>query len=209
MPNRYLPETAVVSAPSVVSRAGALPVSIAEMKRHLRIMDDMADTTVRDYILAARDYLEDARGLAFTSVTLDVSYTCFPGSYDTLELPVRPLQSLTSIGYVDTAGDAQTWTTTNVHQVADNPIIAALTPKSGYTWPSTQDSHTGAVTIRYVAGWGDTASTVPERWKQAIKFLAAHWYDTREALVVGTSANKLPYTLEVMLANLYSGRVVG
>jgi uncharacterized phiE125 gp8 family phage protein len=38
----------------------------------------------------------------------------------------------------------------------------------------------GAITVRFIAGYGDTADQVPERIKQAILMLAGHWYETRD-----------------------------
>jgi uncharacterized phiE125 gp8 family phage protein len=42
------------------------------------------------------------------------------------------------------------------------------------------------VTVTYSAGYGD-ADAVPAAIKEAIKLLAANWYENREAAIVGAS----------------------
>ena len=42
-----------------------------------------------------------------------------------------------------------------------------------------------------MAGYG-AASAVPEMVKQSIRMKAAHWYENREALIIGVSAMEAP-----------------
>ena len=43
--------------------------------------------------------------------------------------------------------------------------------------------------------------TVPDALKEAVLQLAAHWYENREASLVGVSAQVLPFGLEEIIAN--------
>ena len=51
-----------------------------------------------------------------------------------------------------------------------------------------------------MAGYGSSASDVPENIKTAMKQLVAHWYDNRE-LVTNVSVNKIPVTVNALLLN--------
>jgi hypothetical protein len=55
-----------------------------------------------------------------------------------------------------------------------------------------------------VAGYG-AAAAVPEGIKQIIRMKAAHWYENREASIVGVSAMSTPLAVE-RLENLYKFR---
>jgi uncharacterized phiE125 gp8 family phage protein len=48
------------------------------------------------------------------------------------------------------------------------------------TIPGVALLESGAITVRFVAGYGATADTVPQTIKQAILLLVAFWYETRE-----------------------------
>ena len=43
-----------------------------------------------------------------------------------------------------------------------------------------------------VAGYA-TADDVPDKFKQGITLLAAHWYENREATISGTIIRDIPY----------------
>jgi hypothetical protein len=84
-----------------------------------------------------------------------------------LEIPLRPLISVTSITYTDEAGSPQTWNSTN-YTVSGVGDIGRITLKSGSNWPDLGDVPE-PVTIRFVAGY----ATVPEPIKQAVLLKAA------------------------------------
>jgi hypothetical protein len=63
---------------------------------------------------------------------------------------------------------------------------ARLTPIYGGSWPQTQDV-INAFTVRFTAGYGTTAASVPYDVKAAIKLLIGHLYENREAVIVGSN----------------------
>ena len=123
-------------------------------------------------------------GKAFLTQSLTASFDYFPAS---IVLPRSPVQSVTSITYLDTDRVEQTLDAAN-YFVSPAAIIY---PAISASWPLTADV-SGAVTVTYQAGYGAAATDVPDPIQEAIKQLAAHFYENREATLVGVSAQELP-----------------
>jgi uncharacterized phiE125 gp8 family phage protein len=71
-----------------------------------------------------------------------------------------------------------------------------VTRVSGAYYPILRSMKLDAVTIRFVAGYGATADTVPQPIRTAMKFLVAEMYQRRSEVTVGTIT-----TPNVMAAN--------
>lgn len=159
----------------LVTAPASEPVSTAEAKTHLRqgISDD--DNYIAALIVAARLYCEEYTQRAFVDQTWRVKLDDFPASEsESICLPRPPLSSVTSVQYVDTDGDSQTWDAANYTADTDAFKGRVYTVYNG-DWPDTQD-HKQVVTITYVAGFG-AASDVPETIKAAIKLHVELLYD--------------------------------
>jgi uncharacterized phiE125 gp8 family phage protein len=81
----------------------------------------------------------------------------------------------------------------------DNPPRIVLPPTE--LWPITMAYQRGAVEVDFVAGYGEAAGSVPPMLRQAVKILAAHWYEHREA--VGNFGGEVPLSIENII-RLYS-----
>jgi uncharacterized phiE125 gp8 family phage protein len=53
--------------------------------------------------------------------------------------------------------------------------------------------------VRFTAGYGDTASDVPQTIRQAILLAVGHWYENREATVAVGNVRELPLGIEALL----------
>lgn len=155
------------------------PITVSEFKTHARVSGSLSDTEIGAMITAARQYAETELGRWLVTQTIDAYFDSFP---DVFSMP--PLQSVTSITYIDSDGDSQTLDS-GLYRIDNKTKPARITPLSGTSWPSTQDV-TNAVTVRFVAGYG-AASTVPECIKQWIKIRVEHYFDNRGPNVVGSS----------------------
>lgn len=93
-------------------------------------------------------------------------------------VPRPPLQSVVSIQYVAADG---TLTTLDAPQylVDSARKPARITPAPGSFWPITR-VQPDAVIVTYKAGFGDTADSVPDTVKQALKVMVAQAYENRE-----------------------------
>ena len=172
----------------------AEPVSLAECKNHLRVDIAEDDTVITNMALAARQQVENETRRQL----IDASFTLvLPEFPDVIELPRPPLDSVTSIKYYDSGGTLQTLAAAK-YSVDTTGTVARVRPAYGESWPATRDVW-NAVEIVYKAGYGAAASAVPEPLRMAILLLLGHWYEHREAVVIGTIASTLEMTVGALL----------
>lgn len=152
---------------ATVTAASVLPVTVAEVKQYIRDIYDDDDALIAGFIRDVVSDLEQATRRAFINTTFQDVYDQWPLSATVCAVCHRaPLLSVSSITYTDENGDAQEWDSGNyVVDTASEPGRILLA--DGATIPSTSDVM-NAVVIQYVAGYGATAATVPDRAKTAI-----------------------------------------
>lgn len=165
------------------------PVSLAEAKTHLRVTSSDDDTLITALIAAARDAVEHELQRSLITQTWEKALDMFP---DAIELPHPPVQSITSLKYLDVDGVEQTLSSASYTlDTASDSAPAWLTPAYGYGWPDTYEE-VNAVKVRYVAGWAD-ATAVPQPIKQWMLLNIGHWYENRESVNIGNITSTLPF----------------
>lgn len=152
------------------------PLTESELRQQINYSDDDTDELIRGYISAAREMFEVDTERALLSQTWTLKLNEFPD--DHIELRLCPLGSVSSITYTDSDGASQTLATT-VYLVS-NSDPARITLKYGQVWPATYDQ-ADAITVTFTAGYSSEL-LVPAKAKQAIRMLAGHWYQNREAI---------------------------
>lgn len=158
----------------VITPPAVEPVTPAEVLKQLRLEAD-DESLDPNLVIAAREACEGYQNRAYITQTLELALDSWPcGSVIELERP--KLQSVTSLVYTDKDGDATTWASSN-YVVDDYSFVGRLVKTRGVSWPSVCLSPVNGVKVRYVAGYGDTAETVPAKIKQAITLLTMHWYE--------------------------------
>lgn len=175
------------------------PVSVEDLKLHARIDSGFEDSKLQAYITAARLMVEKDTRRALCTQTV-VAYYDFIPAY--IVLPVAPVQSITSIVYYDSLNTQQTLASTEYESdlYAEPSLIR---PAYGKAWPTTYERF-NAVAVTVVCGYG-AASAVPEDAKQAIRLLAAHWYENAEATITGTISKELEFAYTALVARLKWG----
>lgn len=196
----------VSTAPLAADR----PVTVAEAKEHLRVVDFTDDDTyIGTLVDSATRWCEDYCERTFQDCAYTVAFDDFYKLR--IELPRPPVRLNSSaasatviISYVDTGGTTQTltWAQSGTQQFRlDKDYTPGLVyPLYLETWPSARLDDK-AVQITYLAGYGSVAS-VPVAAKHAIKMLVGHWYAQREPVVVGTSAADVPLSVAALLEPL-------
>jgi uncharacterized phiE125 gp8 family phage protein len=159
-------------------------VSLSEMKAHLRVDDSATgqNDLIEAAIAAATEYVDaefGCLGRALTTQTLSLTLPCFPSERD-LSLPVAPVQSVSSITYYDADNVQQTLSASD-YRVVLAPNGATIELEQSSSWPSSYQ-RLDAVVVTYVAGYGNAASDVPFGIRQAVKMIAAHYYENAEAV---------------------------
>jgi uncharacterized phiE125 gp8 family phage protein len=150
------------------------PVSVATAKSYLRVTGSTDDTLIGNLIKAAREQGEQISRQAFITQTRTQVEDEWPES-GILQIQCTPLQSVTSVAYVDSAEAPHTWTDFRVN-ASSQPGHVIFDSLPGDTL-----QERGAITVTYVAGYGTSSTDVPDRIIQAILMLVAFWYENREA----------------------------
>lgn len=127
-------------------------------------------------ISSARRLAEHETGRALVTQTWQLVLDAFPAG--AIALPRAPLQAVSSVSYLDTAGVVQTLPAGKykVDAVGEPGRIA---PAYGESWPATR-ADLNAVTIQFDAGYG-AAAAVPDPIKTWMLAHISYWYDNRAA----------------------------
>lgn len=163
------------SRATVVTRPTVEPVTLEQARKQLELSptDTAHDDQLSLLIQAAREQWEHDTDSAVLTQTLSVTLPYF----QQVELPKRPIQSVTSIYYYNEA-DANTLLSTSIYDLDKPRRLVRL--KALQTWPST-GARWDAVTITYVAGHASVAA-VPAIAKQAMLLLIGNYFENRDMI---------------------------
>ena len=161
--------------PVVITEPSAELVSLEEAKQQLAIptADTAHDAYLKDLIKLARERVAHDTGITPLLTTLSVTFDCWP-SVPWIEVPSRPLVSVSSVTYVDSAGTGQTWGSSNYTVDTARGIIHQA---YGVDWPVLR-SQPNAVTCTYVAGYS-TREECPELLRHAARLAIAESFEDR------------------------------
>lgn len=176
---------------SLVSGPGSEPIGLDEIKAHLRVDGTDEDGLIIGKMTAARMLVESWIGRALITQTWDWFLPCWPSDEygGTFYVPNSPLQSVTSLKYVDLNGDEQTWSSSNYEVIAPagpRPGPGLIRPAYLIFWPNIR-SQPDAVRIRFVAGWTGPEK-VPDPIRSAIKLVVGDLYENRESQIADARA---------------------
>ncbi len=157
------------------------PVLLAEAKAQCRVDGSTDDTLITGLIKVARLDAEGFLNRAIITQTWDLYLDAWPGK-TFIEIPLPPLQSVTSIKYTDKNGVEATMAAGDyiVDTVSEPGRVYLKWDKS---WPSVDLQVVNGIVVRFVAGYG-LAASVPETIKQAILLQIGHYYENREDVLV-------------------------
>ena len=153
-------------------------VSVELARDHIKNVHGSEVSHLSLCIDAATNHVEDICNRALITQTYQWTMDTFPDL--PISVPRSPLQSITSIVYVDTNGSNQTWASSN-YSVDTVSHPGRIGPSTSITYPS--DIETDIIsntTITFVAGYGDNANSVPAEYKQAILLMTATLFRNRE-----------------------------
>lgn len=170
------------------------PVSLTEIKAQCRIDISTDDTLLASYVKAARRKVESLSRHVLIEQTWKLYLDDWPAG-DTIVIPVVPLMSVTSVKYTDKDGTVATLSSsTYVVDIYSKPARIRL--KSDQSWPGTTLQVLNGIVVEFKAGFGDDSTDVPDELCHAVKLLAAHWYENREAIATsGAMPKEIPFTV--------------
>jgi uncharacterized phiE125 gp8 family phage protein len=161
---------------AIISPPAAEPVTLADMKLHLRVTHDSEDTLISGLVKAAREELEQATGLALIAQGWRLYLDCWPGTQIVL-IQKAPVIALSAVTIYDLAGAPSSPSLTGfVLDRFSRPARTAI--PDTVTAPGKK---LNGIELDFTAGFGATGVDVPDGLKRAIMLLAAHWYEFRGA----------------------------
>jgi uncharacterized phiE125 gp8 family phage protein len=179
----------------LITAASEDAVTLADAKLHCGIDGDDSNATILGFVRSAVDWAQTFTGRQFVTATWEL---VLPYFQSTIELPHPPVSAITSIKYYDTGRTQQTLSST-VYKSDLLSTYARISEAYGQVWPATcaEIDKYDVVVVRYVCGYG-AESAVPDAIKTAIKMLAGHWFENREASTTGP-LSPVPMAVESLL----------
>lgn len=170
--------------PKVITPPASAILTLEEIRRHLKY-SPAASAHEQDPILtinleAARKFAEHYTGCALGQQTLEIALDAFPAA--SIELPMGPIVSVTSVKYLDVAGVLQTLDPA-AYVLNDYKVPAQIDAAFGTSWPETRD-FANAVKVRYLTG----SNTIDGAVKSALLLILAHWDANPSAVGQGNLA---------------------
>ncbi|MGL4494866.1 MAG: head-tail connector protein [Beijerinckiaceae bacterium] len=160
--------------PVLLEAPSAEPVSLADMKEWLRVTAADEDLLITRLIAAARLTVEAASGQILMAQKWRLVLDAWPAG-GIIRVPLKPLISCDAV------------------RVFSSPSASEIVPLSQYETDLRSDPArlvltgalpaparaAGGIEIDVTAGFGATAAAVPGDLVQAVKLLAAHWFERR------------------------------
>jgi uncharacterized phiE125 gp8 family phage protein len=181
------------------------PLTVEEVKAHLRVDHTDEDSLIALYIAAATSFIDGEYGFlgrALVTQTWELVLDNFP--LHEIKIPLPPLQEVESIKYDDADGNEQVVSTLE-YWVDDASEPAWVVPTTG-GWPTGILDAINAVRVRFLAGYPETTDSppdlranIPVSIKQAMLLHIGSMYAQREDVVIGTIVTKLPFGAEQLL----------
>lgn len=169
------------------------PITLAEAKAFLRVEHADDDLTIAALIAGSRIHVEAQTRRALITQTWRIVRDRWPPD-GRLALSPSPLQEILAARVYESDGDTLAIDTQAfVADKAAAPAIIAFAP-----WALAQPGRpVGGIEIDVQVGYGDTAASVPEPLRQAIRLLTAHWYENR---LPTQQAGALPASINALIA---------
>lgn len=159
---------------AIITAPNSEPITLAEAKTNLRVYNSLENTLIEGLITAARKVVEDYSWRPIMIQTIDVLFD----KNDVTEILLinkQPIQSITSVKYVDANGIEQTLAP-NTDYVTD--LLSQVGRVKLNTIPPMKDT-LNALKIRVVCGYANAAA-VPKSYIAAMHLIIAHLYENRQ-----------------------------
>ncbi|MGL4438321.1 MAG: head-tail connector protein [Bosea sp. (in: a-proteobacteria)] len=160
--------------PILLTPPAAEPVTLAEAKLYLRIDAIDEDDLIRTLIVAARLLIEAASGRLLLHQTWRLVLDAWPVS-GTARLPLAPVSQIVAARVFNAQGmpGIVAASALALETAADPPAlwVQAAVPGPGRAM--------AGIEIDVLAGFGASATAVPEPFRQAILIMVARWFEQR------------------------------
>jgi len=179
----------------------AEPVTLADVKAHLRLAHDSEDALLEGLIRAAREDIERATGIALIDQSWRLALDSWPSQGCAL-LTVHPVREVLSVTAYGTEGEA------SLLDPADYQLDMLSRPARLHfeKRPAPLRIFNG-IEIDFSAGYGEAGTDVPDLLKRAILLLVGHWYEFRAEFGADEQPVSYPAAYERIVASHRSRRL--
>lgn len=179
----------------LIAGPGAEPLTLDEVKMHLRVDGNTEDALITSLILTSRLHIEAALGLALMTQSWKLVLDAWPAD-GLVPLPIAPVAAVTETRILAADGTPDTLPPGSfILDSSRRP--ARLAPSEGQ-WPPPGRRYAG-IEIDLTAGFGTAPDDVPQPIRQALLLLIAHWYEHRDPVEIGAPATAVPHAVSRLL----------
>lgn len=178
--------------------AAAEPLSLEEVRAHLRLSDTDEDSLLAGLIRTARAHLERTTGLITISRPLRLIADQFP-CRGVIRLTRGPVTAITAATVYDERGSAKTLDLSGIGFERGPPgrVVFAQVPPPGRT--------VNGFELDFTAGFGASGAEVPEPLRQAMLMHVATMYAYRGAVTPEDQPAALPNGYRLLVAPFRAG----
>ena len=171
------------------------PVTLVDAKAWLRLSTSDEDDVVTGLIAAARHAVEHATRRRLMTQSWTLVLDRWP-VFGPLWLPIAPLRAITGFRLFDDTDVATSLDPATLRLVGlpDRPrlLLGQGLPKPG--------RREAGIEIDVTVGYGAAATDVPAPLRQAIRMLAARWYENRAAAATQADMRTMPVDVAALIA---------
>lgn len=180
--------------PFLLTAPAIEPVALTDIKAWLRIDSTAEDDAINALLLAARQLIESVTRRKLITQSWRFVLEAFPQD-NILRIPFAPFQSVLAMRVYD-VNNVATPLAPALWTLDANPEAARLLFT---TAPPAPGRAIAGIEIDVMLGYGATPTAVPEPIRQAIRMLAARWYENRGDGEADSGATHLPAAVAALL----------
>lgn len=187
----YMVNTELVSGPDPLATA-------AELRTHLfAVYERTEDAFLETLIKAATAHAEQVTWRKFVDQTWRLYLDRWPMSSEPIYLPYGRVSEVSLFRWLDDAAVDHDLISGTDYNAALFGSFPRLQPVDG--WPSGTLFDVESIRVEFTCGYG-AAADVPADLKHAVLMLAAHWYENRETVIVGTTVRNVPRAFDALIS---------
>jgi uncharacterized phiE125 gp8 family phage protein len=179
----------------------AEPVTLAEVKAHLRLDHGSEDDLLSGLIRAAGEDVERTTGLALLDQAWRLVLDAWPrdGCVAIMVHPVREILSVTAYG---SEGEASV-----INPARYQADTVSRPARLHFVGPPEALRVLNGIEIDFTAGFGEAGTDVPDLLRRAILLLVAHWYEFRASFGPDDQPVSYPAGYERLIASYRARRL--
>ena len=178
------------------------PIHLEDIRLHIGLDDNYFDSQLDDLISVATQRIEQDTRRSLITQTRVLSFDTFPTN-GIIELPKAPVQSVTSVTYVDTNDATQTLSSSK-YSVDSSNTPSRIVLNDGESFPTVR-AHYDDIKVTYISGYGSSVASVDPVAKFALKMLVSHLFNAPSVTAHG-SVNVVPVGYESLIDSLKWGQ---